>query len=429
MLTFCRFNLKTTVPRGVSRSIPHGIARVGALVLVAATALLSGCTDTSNGNVVLNQPDGMVINPPEFLQARAIVQNNLTARVTVVADGVSYDAVQTNSISVPWVGQVYVPEGSNPTVSVTWVETQVPGLPEQYNGELPLAIATVSVGNIIVNAALEITTDLYDTAPTEDNALPQLDLDADGASNLVERQSGSRPGDDQDIPPSVFVFYNDRAPNIDGQYDSLWNTAQFRDQQGAELGIDNVLLDNGVLDTSISSVFRWAAMHDGTYLYVIVFAERGANQTPIGDSGEFVYEDDSVDIYWDGNNSKGASYDGIDDFHIIVGLLAGNGEANSSSATDTRIETGDRSAPIDLAAVQFAVCLCNGDQQIYEFRLDLAALRIPVDSTFGFELNLNNDADGIARDAKWAWFNNTGIDDTWRFPLRMGNVRLEQPPN
>jgi hypothetical protein len=272
-----------------------------------------------------------------------------------------------------------------------------------------------------------ITTDQYVTRSTDDNPQPLLDIDEDGASNIEERQAGSRPGDAQDIPSSVLVLYNDRSPVVDGRYDSLWDTAQFEDQNGERLEFGNLVVDTGLLDPSISRDFRWAAMHDGIYLYVLVFAESGANQTPVADS-EVVYQDDSVDIYLDGNNSKGASYDGVDDSHIIVGLLAENGLANSSVADDSRIEPGDRSAPFDLAAVQFAVCLCDGDQQIYELRFDLAELRIPVDSTFGFELNINNDADGGDRDAKWAWFNGTGIDDTWRFPLRMGNVRLEPPP-
>jgi hypothetical protein len=424
MELICGHNLKTTVPCAMARTV----SRVGALALILATGVLSGCSDESSGNVALNQTDGMVINQPEFLQGRAIVQTNLVPRVTVVANGVTYDPVQTNSNSSPWIGQVYVPEGANPTVTVTWVETQVPGLPAEYNSELPLAIATISVGNIIVNESVGITTDLYKTASTETNPLPQLDVDADGFSNLVERQAGSRPADDQDIPPAVLVLYNDRAPIIDGQFDSLWNTAQFRDQDLSELGIGNLLVDTGIVDTTMSSDFKWAAMHDGTHLYLMVFAERGINQTPTGDSGALVDEDDSVDIYWDGDNSKGASYDEVDDFHIIVGLLGADGEANNSSATDSRLQIGDRSSLFDVASIQYAMCLCNGDQQIYEFRMDLAASKIPVDSTFGFELNINNDADGEARDAKWAWFNDTGIDDTWRFPLRMGNVRLEPAP-
>jgi hypothetical protein len=435
MVVSLRLNQKTIVSRGVPGGVPGGglagmrggICRTGALVLLASSALLSSCSDAPTGNVAINQADGMVINPPEFLQGRAIVQTNLTPRVTVVADGVSYDAVQTNSTSAPWIGQVYVPEGSNPIVNIMWVETQVPGLAASLNGELPLAITTVSVDNIIVNEA--VTTGRYITRSTEENPQPLLDVDSDGASNIEERQAGSRPGDPNDIPPSVLVLYNDLAPNIDGQFDSLWNTAQFWDLNGAELGISNLLLDNGVVDTAIGNDFRWAAMHDGSFMYLMVFAERGASQTPTGDFEALVYEDDSVDIYWDGNNSKGASYDGVDDFHVIVGLLAEDGKPNRSTAADARIQIGDRSVPLDLAALQYAVCLCDGDQQIYEFRFDLAAMEIPVDSTFGFELNINNDADGGARDAKWAWFNGTGIDDTWRFPLRMGNVRLEPLPN
>lgn len=429
MEVICGLNSKKTVSHGVESIIQQNVFRVGVLGLLVATGILSGCSDTPSGNVVLNQADGMVINPPEFLQSRAIVQNNLTAYVSVVADGVSYDAVQTNSTSSPWIGQVFVPEGSSPTVSVTWVETQVPDLPTEYNGELPLAIVTASVDNIVLNESLVISTDQYDTAPDgEDNSLQQLDVDADGFSNIVERQAGSRAGDLQDIPSNVLVLYNEQAPIIDGLYDSLWNTAQFRNQQDVELGINNVLVDEGVVDLSMSREFKWASMHDGTYLYLLVLAESGDDQTPTGDSEVLIYNDDSVDIYWDGNNSKGASYDGVDDFHIIVGLLAGEGGANSTSDTQTRIQIGDRSAPIDLAAVQFAVCLCDGAQQAYEFRFDLEELKIPVDSTFGFEVNINNDADGEVRDAKWAWFNDTGIDDTWRFPLRMGNVRLEPVP-
>lgn len=425
MLSNCRYNTKVIL----SRCLTRGVFRTCVLVLVSATGLLSGCSEQATGNLALNQADGMVIGPPEFLRSRAIVQQNLTARVSAVADGVTYDAVQTNAVSTPWIGEIYVPEGSSPIVSVTWVETQVTGLPAEYNGELPLAIATLPAGNIVVNESLQITTDRYVTAPLNGSSLMQLDIDSDGAGNLVERQAGSRPADDQDIPPSVLILYSERTPIIDGQFDSVWSLAQFRDRQMAELEIDHVLILQGVADESVSDDFRWAAMHDGTYLYVMVFAEQGVNQTPIGDSGEMVFQDDSVDIYWDGNNSKGASYDGIDDFHVTVGLLADNGEDNTSGLDEARMRVGDRSAPIDPSAIQYAVCACAGDQQIYEFRFELAALNIPVDFTMGFEVNINNDVNGATRDAKWAWFNDTGIDDTWRFPLRMGNVRLEPLPD
>ncbi|MDB4223841.1 hypothetical protein N9850_08710, partial [Granulosicoccus sp.] len=392
-------------------------ARISGVVLLIICGVLSGCSDTPTGDITLNEPGGMVLSPPEFLQARAINQNNVAARVSVVADGVTYEAVQTNSTSAPWIGQVYVPEGSSPTVNVMWVETQVIGLLPVYNGELPLAMFSADVGDVDTNQSLEITTDQYTTRSTTENPVPLLDVDSDGASNIEERQAGSRPGDAQDIPSSVLILYREESPVIDGEYDELWNTAQYRDQDGEVLGIDKWLIGEGIMDPSLGSNMRWGAMHDGTYLYLIVFAENGPYQTPNGDSGDILYEDDSVDIYLDGNNSKGAGYDGVDDIHFIIALLDGDTLANDSDSDSARIQTVVNSSPIDLTAIEYAVCLCGGngldDQQVYEIRLNLEALNIPVDTTFGLDVSINNDNNGGVRDAKWAWFNDTGVDDTW----------------
>ena len=414
---------------GQNRCVPAGKHLPKALLFLAAV-FVGACTDTPNGSATLNQPDGMVISPPEFLNARAIVQGNLDARVSVEIDGIDYPATRTSATASPWVGQVFVPEGSDPRLKITWVETGVPELPVSLQGELPLAVYDRNIGQAItVNQSVEIETGEYQTSSSDANPLPQLDTDSDGASNLEERQAGSRPGDAADIPPSVLILYTDRAPVIDGRYDSLWGQAQFLDQQRESLKIEKVVLDDGVVQDGEDRNFRWAAMHDGEFLYVLVFAEQGPQQSPQGDSPELFFQDDSVDIYWDGNNSKGASYDGFDDYHVITALLGSDGGENQSSQPATsRMQFGDRSAPIDPAAIRFGVCLCQGDQQIYEFRIDLNAGRIPTDTTFGFEININNDVDGGIRDAKWAWFNDTGVDDTWRFPLKMGNVRLEAPP-
>ena len=406
-------------------------ARISSVALIVMSGLVSSCSDTPAGNITLNEPGGMVLSPPEFLQARTINQNNLAARVSVVADGVAYDAVQTNSTNAPWIGQVYVPEGSNPTVNVMWVETQVTGLQPVYDEELPLAMFSAALGSLDTDQSLEITTDQYTTRSTDENPLPQLDLDSDGASNFEERQAGSRPGDAQDIPSRVLIPYSEQSPVIDDSYDSLWNTAQYRDQNVELLSINNWLVGLGIVDPSVPSDMRWGAMHDGTYLYLIVLAEKWPNKTPFGDSGANVYEDDSVDIYLDGNNSNGTGYDGVDDFHVIIGLVDENADPNNSDSDSGRIQIGVNSSPIDITAIEYAVCLCGDgpeDQQVYEIRLHLEALNIPVGTTFGLDLSINNDINGGVRDAKWSWSNDTGMDDTWRFPLRMSNARLERPP-
>ncbi len=401
-----------------------------ALLSLVAVVLLSSCSDSPSGSATLNQTDGMVISPPEFLTGRTIVRNNLDARVSVDIDGVNYPATRTSASASPWVGQVFFPSGSSPTLNITWVETGVAGLPDGMNAELPLAFLTQSAGqDITVNQTISIDTESYSTNSTEEEPLPLLDTDLDGFSNLTERQVGSRPADAQDIPPSVTILYNNVAPVIDGRYDPIWARAQFLDQDREALNIENVVLDDNVVQDGEDRGFKWAAMHDGQYLYVLVFGQTGAFQTPRGDSELGVlYHDDSVDIYWDGNNSKGSGYDGLDDFHIITPLLGSDGLENQSGRATSRIDFGVNAAPLEVSAIQFGVCSCDGDTQLYEFRIDLNAGRIPVDSTFGFEININDDVDGMFREVKWAWFNDTGDDDTWRFPLRMGNVRLEPLP-
>ncbi|MGK0228847.1 MAG: hypothetical protein ACI9US_001510 [Gammaproteobacteria bacterium] len=82
MELICGHNLKTSVPYRISCEMACTAFRAGALALFLATGILSGCSNAPTGKVALNQTDGMVIHPPEFLQGRAIVQTNLRPRVT-----------------------------------------------------------------------------------------------------------------------------------------------------------------------------------------------------------------------------------------------------------------------------------------------------------------------------------------------------------
>jgi len=141
--------------------------------------------------------------------------------VSVNVNGLDMDVIQTSETSAPWIGEVFVPSGSNPTVNITWVETGVTGMPLDMQGELPLAVYNSPIGEAIdVNSVFEINTAEYLTSGTEQFPLPMLDIDNDGFSNLEERQAGSRPADEQDIPPTVSILYTDRSPVLDGRFDS-----------------------------------------------------------------------------------------------------------------------------------------------------------------------------------------------------------------
>ena len=399
-----------------------------ALLFVYA-AFIAACSDGAVGEVVLNQQDGLTLSQPSFLRARAVNQTNLDPRVTVQANGVNIPVSVSQQRPV-WIGDVLIPEGSDAELRIEWFETDVPGLPASLAGELKLASYTASLSNVSQNQALEIEIDDYVVASSEAVPRPDLDIDGDGAGNLAERVAGSRTNDPEDTPSVVTLLFNDQAPVIDGQYDATWNNAQFLDQARNPLTIDKVLVDFNVIEDGEDRQYKWAGMHDGTYLYLMIFGELGDQQTPFGDS-EFAYHDDAIDIFWDGNNSKRSGYDGVDDFHTIIALLSKNGAGNPniSGSLETRFELGDRSTPIDGTAIDFAVCLCTGEQQLWEVRINLDMARIPIDRTFGFEIQMNNDVDGGNRDAKWSWFDESGEDSTWRFPLKMGTARLEKPPD
>ncbi|WP_430881113.1 sugar-binding protein [Granulosicoccus sp. 3-233] len=407
-----------------------GMGRCACLLL--PLSLLTACDSASSGGQLqVNEPAGLELYRPGFLQSRKIDDTRVEARVRVDVGDVEYPVVQLASPAgdTSWRGEVQVPQGSDVTLTVDWVETGVEDLPAELGGELLLANYSVDISGINSNRAVDVDISEYVIESTEEDPRPELDLDGDGFGNLRERLEGTGPNDADQIPPEVVIAYHPRAPRIDGSYDSIWNNAQFVDEADNDLFINQVLIDKGVVQPGEDRRYRWGAMHDGEFLYLMVFGEKFGEQTPFGDS-DLAYEDDAIDIFWDGNNSKGASYDGVDDYHAIIPLLTSQGAANATGRADTRLDSGDRSIPVDVSMFEFAVCLCNApeQQQVYEVKLDLQAANIPVDEPFGLDIQLNNDVDGGDRDAKWAWHNDSGQDDTWRFPVRMGTARLEPAP-
>ena len=69
------------------------------------------------------------------------------------------------------------------------------------------------------------------------------------------------------------------------------------------------------------------------------------------------------------------------------------------------------------------------EQDVYELRIELESAGISSNAPFGFELQINDDDDGLQRDSKWGWKHparqNTDIDNTPNNPSVMGTVVLE----
>lgn len=249
-----------------------------------------------------------------------------------------------------------------------------------------------------------------------------IDNDGDGISNIDD--------DQPDVPyvepdPDVYVPYVSTPPVIDGDpSDSAWSadTNEYR-------WIDKIQVDNRTSDSSNEPdnsyendpYHRWKAVHDGEYLYIRVFSENDFS-APV-DSSE-VWEDDAVNIFWDGNNSKGTSYDGVDDYHIIIALLTSDSYANSG----TRWQQGSRSADLPTGNdLTFVTSLEGNDVDtyldIYEIRIKLDKAGIQVNRAFGFDISIDDDDDGGGRDMKWGWYHNR--DEVYKNPSKMGTLYLE----
>ncbi|NND92465.1 MAG: hypothetical protein HKN42_16520 [Granulosicoccus sp.] len=230
------------------------------------------------------------------------------------------------------------------------------------------------------------------------------------------------------------------APKLDGKgvkVDDLgrltgeWAEAVQNDNSGAPLLIDNLIIDVDAEAADGSPFRRWAAMHDGSYLYVLVIVDDNGDRHR--DSGTSLAQDDSLELFLDGDNSKSTRYDD-NDFHRLIPLqLAGKdrqaansgdiaGPNSSRSPLGLKFTTGIGSGPKGLRRK-------NWEQDVYELRIDLESAGIDTNAPIGFELQVNDDDGGKNRESKWAWKHpsraDRDVDGTVSNPALMGTVVLE----
>ncbi len=110
---------------------------------------------------------------------------------------------------------------------------------------------------------------------------------------------------DNDNPPCtspVVAQVSGTAPVINQTIESVWGIAPVR-------SISNVVL--GGMPSDYAG--KWRALYNSTNLYLLVEVN---DAVKTNDSGASWWEDDVIEIFIDGNNSKGTSYDGANDFQL-----------------------------------------------------------------------------------------------------------------
>lgn len=303
-------------------------------------------------------------------------------------------------------------------------------------------------GNVVVEQGTDlqgIDTDLSDSTAneTEDSGEPaesendEQDVDSQEAEDETEQES---------LPVTVDVVIprisQSDAPQIDGfgvtlgdnsRFTGEWAQAIQSDDSGAMLKIDNLMVDTNAETLSDVPHRRWAAMHDGEFLYVVVIVDDDGQRER--DSGDDLYDDDSLELYLDGDNSKSSEFGG-DDFHRLfplreagagaskVGVTSGDAPGINSTSIPVSIDfaTGPGIGPDGVRRANF-------EQDVYELRILLESAGISSDAPFGFELQVNDDDDGQERDSKWGWKHpartDVDVDNTYLDPSFMGTLKLD----
>lgn len=190
----------------------------------------------------------------------------------------------------------------------------------------------------------------------------------------------------------------DAAPEIDGDVDDAWTSVESR-------SLENVLIGDVESEEDLGATWRAQWDDDAFYVLVDVTDDDRSNDS------DAQYNDDSVEVFVDADNSKGDEYDGTNDFQFsfpwdgeeIRGQFPSGANPNQTVTWDqTDTDAGYRmeiSLPWSLLGVD------------------------PVDGhAMGFDVHVNDDDGGGGRDAKIAWYGEEDV--AWQNPSVLATVQL-----
>jgi len=256
----------------------------------------------------------------------------------------------------------------------------------------------------IGNVTLGSTTVTYSTGSGVDPQYvnPRADWNGVG-SDMNSNTYGSTKGYFQDLDSSPVISDHQIvqtlfAPTIDGLVDSNWSAVSRR-------AIGNVVVGSVTDDNDLSGGFR--AQWDDENLYLLVDVKDEAQQN---DSGTQTWNDDSMEIYIDGDKDGQGTY-GANDFQYRF-VWTG------TSLTILEIKHG---ATTGVVASRFA----TGNGYVFEVKLPWSTLSqnsVAVGALLGLDVHVNDDDNGGERDSKRAWFNT--MDTSWQNPSTFATARL-----
>ncbi|HEX6428122.1 MAG TPA: sugar-binding protein [Niastella sp.] len=215
---------------------------------------------------------------------------------------------------------------------------------------------------------------------------------------------------DNDNPPCaapVIALVNGTPPVINEQIETVWAPAP-------ATNINQVVFGTRPADYN----GKWRALYDNNYLYLLVEV---SDATRINDSGASWWEDDVVEIFIDGNNSKGTSYDGVNDFQF------------GFRWNDNTVHTGGNSVT-NTTGINFKM-YATGSGYTTEIAIPWTTIGAApaIGKAIGIDVQVDDDDNGGTRDAQTTSFatNTTAFQNPSVFGtvyMTTCNGSANQPP-
>jgi len=398
---------------------------------------------TGNVSVPPDQSYVVTVLWVENYQSRDLQLLRLDQTITVTPDNSEFtlDAARyTNNIDDDGDGATNLDE----RIANTDPYTQEGGQPDedQPGIDIPTPLDPLQPTPPVNPTEPEEPTEPQEPIDPEEPTEPEEPIDPEEPTEPEEPIDPDEPPTPDNTNVDLFIprIAQSLAPTIDGLnvivdnnglFTGEWAAAGYLETSGVPLTVSNLMIDLNNAETNAANYRKWAAMHDGEYLYIVVTVDDDGAR--FRDSGSEVWQDDSLEIFIDGNNSKLTSYDGVDDYQFTFPVRGSGASKQAVTSGEVIGQFNPTSAEIDFATGPGVgpdgLRRANFEQDVYELRLSLDSLGIAVNQPFGLEVQINDDDDGEERDSKWGWHHparvNTDVDETFENPSFMGTARLD----
>ena len=281
-----------------------------------------------------------------------------------------------------WVHMAMVFDGTNATGYLNGIDEV---------GPQPTGIGAPVAGPVWIGVAhndARVFQGMIDDMRVYDRVLDESEIIAAMAGEAVA---------ETDEPEHLAVPKTSVAPVIDGELDGVWhNVAEARC-----LITDIVNAASAAPEDWYDLFGTFKTMYDTNNFYIFVEV-----QDSVLDYEFSTWNGDGVEIYFDGDNSKGETYDGVNDTQIRI--------------TADDVELADIDSALSKDGTVFKVLLTDLGYNV-EASFPLDVLQISPDNVFGFEVQIN-DNDGGGRETMSRWHSDD--NDSWQNASLFGEAQL-----